>query len=52
MIRVIRVIIMKSINIALTEKAHAVLKALTEKEKKNQSEVVSELLEQHKEAKS
>ena len=40
---------MKSINIALTEKAHSVLKTLTEKYRKNQSEVVSEILEQYKE---
>lgn len=36
---------MKSINIALTPKAHAVLKVLTDKEDKNQSEIVSEMLE-------
>ena len=36
---------MKTINIALTDKAHAVLKALTEKNKKNQSDVISDLLE-------
>lgn len=41
----IRIITMKTINIALTDKAHAVLKTLTEKEKKNQSDIVSELLE-------
>lgn len=40
---------MKTINIALTEKAHIVLRALTEKQKKNQSDVVSGILEQYKE---
>ena len=36
---------MKTINIALTDKAHKNLKALTESTGKNQSDVVSELLE-------
>jgi tRNA A37 threonylcarbamoyladenosine modification protein TsaB len=36
---------MKTINIALTDKAHSVLKSLTEKNKKNQSDVISDMLE-------
>lgn len=39
---------MKTINIALTDKAHSVLKSLTEKKKKNQSDVISEILEELK----
>lgn len=39
---------MKTINIALTDKAHAVLKTLTEKNKKNQSDIISDLLEKVK----
>ena len=42
---VISIITMKTINIALTDKAHSVLRALTEKNKKNQSDVISEILE-------
>lgn len=38
---------MKTINVALTEKAHNVLKALTEKEKKNQSDIICEILENY-----
>ncbi len=36
---------MKTINIALSERAHLNLKGITELTKKNQSDVVSELLE-------
>lgn len=36
---------MKTINIALTDLAHANLKAITETTKKNQSDIVSEVLE-------
>ena len=36
---------MKTINITLTDKAHANLKAITEAVKKNQSEIMSEVLE-------
>lgn len=36
---------MKTVNITLTDKAHTNLKAITEATKKNQSEVVSEILE-------
>jgi len=39
---------MKTINIALTDKAHAVLRALTEKNKQNQSDVISDMLEKVK----
>ena len=39
---------MKTINIALTEKAHENLRELCRKEKKNQSDVVSDILEKVK----
>lgn len=42
--RLIRVI-MKSINVTLTDKAHKNLKALTELSKKNQHDMMSEILE-------
>lgn len=36
---------MKILNIVVSDKAHDVLKVLTAKHKKNQSEIVSEMLE-------
>lgn len=36
---------MKTINITLTDRAHTNLKTITESTKKNQSEIVSEILE-------
>lgn len=36
---------MKLINIAVSDKAHANLKAITESTNKNQSDIVSEILE-------
>lgn len=36
---------MKTINVTLTDKAHTNLKVITETTKKNQSEILSEVLE-------
>lgn len=40
---------MKTINVALTQKAYDVLKTLTEQNKKNQSDIICEILENFKE---
>lgn len=39
---------MKTINVALTETAYGVLKTLTEQKKKNQSDIICEILEKEK----
>ena len=45
LISLLMVITMKTINIAITEKAHQILSEMCRKAKKNQSDIIIELLE-------